>query len=94
MRAPTRRHRVVLMRAFAALTALVCAALLSAAVLVPAPPGAVAFVVLVCIGCPMIAVWGLSSATAPPGRKPDAALVEELRCELERLPETRHPLDL
>jgi hypothetical protein len=94
MRARTGRRDVALMRAFVALTAVICAGLLSAAVLVPAPPGAVAFVALVCIGCPMLAVWGLSSVTAPPERKPDAVLVEELRCELERLPETRHPLDL
>jgi hypothetical protein len=82
------------MRAFVALTAVVCTALLSAAVIVPAPSGAVAFVALVCIGCPMIVVWGLSNVAASSRRKPDAVLVEELRCELERLPETRHPLDL
>jgi hypothetical protein len=40
---------------FAALVLLVCAALLTAAVLVPAPTTVLPFVIVMCLGCPMAA---------------------------------------
>jgi hypothetical protein len=75
----------------AVLTVVVCAGLLGAAVLVPAPPVALVLVVLVCIGCPMVAAWELSRVTAAPAGPLDP---RELRRQLDRLPETQHPLGL
>jgi hypothetical protein len=75
----------------AVLTVAVCAGLLGAAVLVPAPPAALVLVVLVCIGFPMVAAWELSRVTASPAGRLD---LRELRRQLDRLPETQHPLGL
>jgi hypothetical protein len=83
---------------FAVVTAAVCAVLMSAAALVPAPPAALPVVVTVCIACPMLAAWQASSSLPvlrlgrPRGRLDERALAE-LRRELDRLPETAHPLD-
>jgi hypothetical protein len=82
---------------FVALTTLTCAGLVSAAVLVPAPPVVVPFLVATCIGCPMGAALELPASIAAlravcTGR--DARLLADLRRDLRRLPETQHPLDL
>src|SRR5215211_1596475 len=82
-----------------ALTALICAGLLVAAALVPAPPGVLARVIGMCIVYPMVAAWRSSSALAVlrhrwPRRRLDERALGELRRELERLPEIRHPLGL
>jgi len=69
------------------LTAIACAALMTAAALVPAPPAALAFVVLACVACPMAASFELARVLTAL-REPHAAL----RRELDRLPETPHPL--
>jgi len=84
---PTRRQ-AILACAFVALTALTCAGLVSAAVLVPAPPDVVPFIVATCIGFPMLATWQLSSAIAVLRAGAD------MRRFLRQLPETQHPLDL
>jgi hypothetical protein len=83
------RRRATHAWSFAALTALVCAGLLAAAVLVPAPVAVLPFVILTCLGCPMAAAYQAALARAA-AQDPAA----ELRRELERLPETPHPLGL
>ena len=83
------RRRVVLVGLFAALATLACATLLTAAVLVPAPVAVVPFLVLTCLGCPMAGAYELSRAVAAV-RDPHL----ELRRDLDRLPETPHPLGL
>jgi hypothetical protein len=96
---PTRR-RAILVCAFVALTASMCAALLSAAALVPAPPTILPFLVVVCIGCPMVAACELPRAVADlrATRRSRPSLdpreLETLRRELDSLPETQHPLGL
>jgi hypothetical protein len=91
----TRRHALA-QCAFVAVTALMCAGLLSAAALVPAPPVVLPFIVLVGIGCPMVAACGLPGAIAClRGRRPiDTRTVAALRRQLDALPETQHPLGL
>ena len=67
--------------------AAVCAGLIAAAVLVPAPRVVLPAVVLVCVVGPIAAAFELARALAVL-REPAA----ELRRELDRLPETPHPL--
>lgn len=67
--------------------AVACAGLIAAAVLVPAPPVVLPFVVLVCVAGPMAATFELARVLALL-REPAA----QLRRELDRLPETPHPL--
>jgi hypothetical protein len=97
---PTRRQ-AILACVFVALTTLTCAALVSAAVLVPAPAIVVPFLVATCIGCPMRAALELptSIAVLRAGRadrrtRGDARLLADMRRHLRQLPETQHPLDL
>jgi hypothetical protein len=83
-----------------ALTAVICAGLLTAAVLVPAPPFVVPFIVATGIGCPMLGALALPSslvvlrAGRARRRTPDAHLLDDMRRYLKQLPETQHPLDL
>jgi hypothetical protein len=86
----------------AAVVAIACAALLTAAAVAPAPPAAVPFLALVCIGCPVFAAWEIPVALAviraqranrqahTPPLDPEA--LGELRRSLDDLPETEHPL--
>jgi hypothetical protein len=67
--------------------AVACAGLIAAAVLVPAPPVVLPFVALVCVAGPMAATFELACVLALL-REPAA----QLRRELDRLPETPHPL--
>jgi hypothetical protein len=94
---PTPR-RALFVCLFAGTTALLCAALVCAAVLVPAPAAALPIVVAVAIGLPMAAASELPTAIVVLRTMRGTALrrrhVSELRRALERLPETRHPLDL
>jgi hypothetical protein len=98
---PTRRQ-AALGCVLAALSALACGGLLSAALLVPAPAAALPFIVVVCIGCPMLAAWELPASIAALRagssiRCPDsldAWAVDDLVRRLEDLPETEHPLGL
>jgi hypothetical protein len=76
----------------AATAALACAALLSAAALAPPPPAALPFLVVVCVGCPLLAAWELPVALAVLRHRTGA--VGELRRNLADLPETEHPLGL
>jgi hypothetical protein len=95
---PTRRRAIALC-AFVALTAVMCAGLLSAAALVPAPPEILPFLVVICIGCPMVAACELPGALAGL-RRPrrvhalDSGALDMLRRQLDSLPETEHPLGL
>lgn len=98
----TRRH-AVLVCLYVSVTALMCAGLLSAAALVPAPPAVLPFLVVIGIGCPMVAacelpaaIAGLRAARRRPGLPPalDDGALQALRRQLDGLPETRHPLDL
>jgi len=90
--------RSVLACAFAAVTVLIAAALLTAAALVPAPAPAIPVLVVVCIACPMVAALDLPDAIAVLRRERrdghDARAREMLRRELEALPECEHPLGL
>jgi len=73
-----------------ALTALVCAGLVGAAALVPAPAGALAVIVVVGIAMPMVAACELPAAVAALRRRKEA--VSGLRRQLAQLPEVKHPL--
>jgi hypothetical protein len=71
---------------------------MSAAALAPAPPPALLFVIAVCVVYPLLAGWRASSSLAvlrhrSPRRRLDGRALGELRRELDRLPETSHPLD-
>ena len=83
------RRRLILVAVFATLAALICGGLLAAAVLVPAPLAVLPFVIATCLGCPMAAAYELAQAVRAV-RDPQL----ELRRELDRLPETQHPLGL
>ena len=83
------RRRLILVAVFATLAALICGGLLAAAVLVPAPLVVLPFVIATCLGCPMAAAYELAQAVRAV-RDPQL----ELRRELDRLPETQHPLGL
>jgi hypothetical protein len=93
------RREALLTCAFVALTAVICAGLMTAAVLVPAPPAVLPLIVATCIGCPMLAALQLPAlATAlrsgrVRGWAPDARLLADMRRYLRQLPETQHPLD-
>ena len=94
------RRQAVLTCAVVALTALVCAGLVTAAVLVPAPPVVVPLIAATCIGCPMLVALELPASVAAlragrrSGAAPDARLLADMRRYLRQLPETQHPLDL
>lgn len=94
-RASPARRRAVLVCAFSVVGALVCAGLLTVAVLAPAPPAALPFIVFVCIGAPIIASWELApSVQVLRGPAGAAGALNELRESLDQLPETQHPLGL
>ena len=76
------------------LTALMCAGLLTGAALAQAPPAALLLIIPTCVILPMLAAWRATVAVASPaGLAPiNRAALSELRRDLERLPETHHPL--
>jgi hypothetical protein len=79
----------------AAFTVLTSACVCVAAVLAPAPPGALPMVVAVCIGCPMFASWQVPFAlTSLQSRRARDRALARLRRHLAALPETEHPLGL
>jgi hypothetical protein len=85
------RRTAVLTCILAACTALLCAGMLTAAVLAPAPPLAVPFVVLAGTGLPIVAAWDLPPAVASLRGRPvpgshAARVLAEFRRELDRLP--------
>ena len=85
-----------LLTAFACgLTALMCAGLLTGAALAQAPPAALLLIIPTCVILPMLAAWRATVAVAPAGLTPiNRAALSQLRRDLERLPETHHPLGL
>jgi hypothetical protein len=78
----------------AATAALACAGLFAAAALAPAPPAALPLLILICIGCPVLAAWELPVAVAVLQHRPRRRALSELRRRLDELPETEHPLGL
>src|SRR5512132_1788120 len=97
---PLPSHRqAIITCALTALTALMCAGLLGAAALVPAPPLMLPVIVTMCVVVPMLAAWqSVPSLAVLRSRRPSSRLDEralnELRRDLDRLPETGHPLGL
>jgi hypothetical protein len=94
---PTYRQAITTC-AFTAVSAVMCAGLMSAAALVPAPPLVLPFVVVVCVVYPMLAAWRSSSSLAVvrhrgPERRLEQRALSALRRDLDSLPEIRHPLD-
>ena len=77
-------------------TALMCAGLLAGAALAQAPLAALAVIVPLCVALPMLAVWhATTTAAVASGPRPiNKAALNRLRRDLERLPETHHPLGL
>ena len=76
-----------------------CATLLTAAALVPAPPAVLPLLVIIGIGCPMVAAYELPRALAGlrrpmRSRAVDSRALAALRRQLDALPETQHPLGL
>jgi hypothetical protein len=95
---PTRRYAIARC-VFVALIALMCAGLLAAAALVPAPPVVVPLIAVVCVGCPLVAGCELAEAldrlrATPRARALDPLALDDLRRQLDSLPETQHPLGL
>ncbi len=84
-----RRH-VLRLSAFALMAALTCAGLVAAALLASAPPVITTLIVAVCLACPLIAAWELAPAIEV--LRHSRRSISELRRQVDRLPETRHPL--
>jgi hypothetical protein len=91
-------RRVIATALAAAVTTLGCAGLLAAAVLVPAPEAVLPLLIATGVGCPMLAIYQFASALSHLRRATtglhDHRTLDDLRRELRRLPETRHPLGL
>ena len=93
------RGEALLTCTFVALTTVISAGLMTAAVLVPAPPLVLPLIIVTCIGCPMLAALQLPALAVAVregragGWAPDARLLADMRRYLRQLPETPHPLD-
>jgi hypothetical protein len=80
-------------------TVMLCAGLMTVAVLEPAPLAVLPVIVLVAIGLPMAIAYELArtGVTGPRAEGEDDALgrrhLTRLRRQLERLPETEHPFE-
>jgi hypothetical protein len=81
----------------------ICAGLVVAAALVPAPPAALPLLISVCVACPLLAAWELPMALSVlrlgrtaldprTGGPLELSALRELRRRLDELPETEHPL--
>ncbi len=88
------RRRALLICLTSLLTGLVCAGLLSVAVLARAPAAALPFIATVCVGAPVFAAWELPWAVGVLRGARGTAAVDDLRRQLAQLPETQHPLGL
>jgi hypothetical protein len=87
------RPQVALVLVAALLTTLTSAALCAAAILAPAPEAVVPFVVIVCIGCPVLASWQVPDVLATlRSRRLATRALSQLHLGLAQLPETEHPL--
>jgi hypothetical protein len=71
--------------------ALCCGGLVAAAVLVPAPPGVLAIVLVIGVAYPMAVGYQLHDAVV--SLRTHRRVRTELRRTLEALPEVAHPLD-
>jgi hypothetical protein len=92
-RIPTRRQAISTC-AFALLSALCSAGLVTAAVLMHPPVAVVPLLVIVCAGCPVFGTWELAPAVAALRAKRLARhqAIAMLRAGLAQLPEIEHPL--
>jgi hypothetical protein len=90
---PTRRQAASAC-VFATMATACSAGLLVAAVLLHAPAAVVPLLVIVCIGCPVIAAWQLppAIATLRARRVSHRQAIAMLRRSLDQLPEVEHPL--
>jgi hypothetical protein len=79
---------------FAALMTVVTSAILiTAAILAPAPEAVVPFVVIISIGCPVLASWQVPQVVATLRAKRVATrALSQMHRGLAQLPETDHPL--
>ena len=90
------RREAVVVCVTAALVLLMGIGLCAAAILVPAPPTVVPLIAVACAGMPILAAWRLPVAVESlraGRRRLTEGSVAALRRELDRLPETDHPLD-
>jgi hypothetical protein len=89
------RREAIFVCVTAALVMLMGAGLCAAAILVPAPAAVVPLIALSCVVMPLLAGWRLPGAVSAlrgqPRRFGELSLAA-LRRELDRLPETDHPL--
>ena len=87
------RSQPVLVLFAALMTVVTSAVLLTAAILAPAPEAVIPFVVIISIGCPVLASWQIPPvvATLRSKRLATRALTQMHR-GLAQLPETQHPL--
>jgi hypothetical protein len=83
------QRRAIVVLAGLAVTVIMCGALVAAAILAPAPPGVVPLIAVVCVWLPVMAAWDLSPSIAV---LRGMRALEGLRRQLDRLPETEHPL--
>ena len=94
---PGSRLHATLTCCFVAVAGAGCAALVAAAAIVPAPPVVVPFIVAIGIGCPLVLqreLWSSISVLRNARLTPlDRRDLIRLRRELDRLPETEHPLE-
>jgi hypothetical protein len=93
-RAPATRRDAVLNCVFIALVTLVCAGMLTAAALAPAPAAVLPVVVITCLGFAMAVASELPATLEVLRRAHDTHAVDALLRELEALPEVEHPLGL
>jgi hypothetical protein len=93
--APTSRLHATFICCFAAAAGIACAALVAAAALVPAPPAVLPLICAICACYPLAFRDELRASidVLREGRLGRRDLLR-LRRELERLPETEHPLEL
>jgi hypothetical protein len=82
---------LVLFAAF--MTVVTSAVLLTAAILAPAPEAVIPFVVIISIGCPVLASWQIPPVVASLRAKRFARrALSQMHRGLAQLPETEHPL--
>ena len=87
------RSRPLLVLIVALLTTAMSAALCAAAILAPAPAAVVPIVVIICIGCPLLASWEIPDVMAHlRAQRVGGRALSQLRESLAQLPDTEHPL--
>jgi hypothetical protein len=87
------RSQPALVLIAALMTVVTSAVLLTAAILAPAPEAVVPFVVIISIGCPVLASWQVPQVVATLRAKRFATrALSQMHRGLAQLPETEHPL--